>query len=168
MDKTKWKSIMLPRQLEEMLDTFSKSELANSLGFTNKSQIAAVSIREFLRNYAMYNTFLDFLDINENEIKLMDYNVGKVVKVSFDSELRTLYCLEHKSETCKHTQFISGLPRFGEFIDKHSKVKGMRPKKRTDDEMVENIRLEISRSLVNSKKNVSNEKLKKIIKILEN
>ena len=88
MDKTKWKSIMLPRQLEEMLDTFSKSELANSLGFTNKSQIAAVAIRDFLRNHAAYITFLDFLDVNDDEVRLMDYQVGKVIKVKRDSKLK--------------------------------------------------------------------------------
>lgn len=166
MDKTKWKSIMLPRQLEEQLDTFSKSELANSLGFTNKSQIAAVAIRDFLRNYAMYNTFLDFLDINEKEVKIMDYKVGKVIKIIFD-ESQDLLCLEHKSESCQHTQFILGLPRFKEFINKKHKIRKAGLKKYTDEEMIEKIRFDISRSLLNSKNNVSNEKLKRIIKILE-
>ena len=122
MDKEKWKSIMLPRMIVEQLETVSGSKLMHNLGFTNKSQIAAVSIREFLRNYAMYNTFLDFLDINENEIKLMDYNVGKVVKVSFDSDLKTLFCLEHKSETCKlKTIYSTKTTHIKESKDKHAR-----------------------------------------------
>lgn len=166
MDKTKWKSIMLPKQLDELLETFSKSELANSLGFTNKSQIAAVAIRDFLRNYTMYFTFLDFLDMNEKMVKLMDYNVGKVITVQINPDSRLL-CVEHKSEHCQHTQFISEIPRFKDTIAKHyKKKKTFEPKKYSDDELLEVIRNMIGTSMINAN-DVSNKKLKKIIDVLE-
>ncbi len=158
---------MIPRQLEVLLDTFSKSELSKSLGYTNKSQITAVAIREFLRNYAMHKKFLDLIDVNDNEVKLMDFNVGKIIKLTIDKESRTIFCLEHKEKSCIHTAFVLGLPRFTELVTKNSKMRMAQPKQWTDEEMVEEIRRMVGSMKAYSVNEISNEKMKKIIKILE-
>ena len=158
---------MIPRQLEILLDTFSKSELSKSLGYTNKSQITAVAIREFLRNYAMHKKFLDLIDVSDNEVKLMDFNVGKIIKLTIDKKSGALFCLEHKVESCIHTTFVSELPRFTESRTKPTGQPTMRPKQWTDEEMVEEIRRIVGSMKAYSVSEISNEKMKKIIKILE-
>lgn len=174
MDKTKWKSIMLPKQLNEQLETFSESDLAKNLGFTNKSQIAANAVREFLRNYSSYLTYLDYLGLEKKTVKIMDYNIGKVIELMFDSENEILSCKHDNSNNCKHVQFLWVIPRFKEDLKKITKPLSIAKSKiYTKEDILEGLQTTIRQSTYTKSKdrNMPKEEmieiLKKIIKDLE-
>lgn len=155
---------MVPKQLIEQLETFSDSKLANNLGFTNKSQIAAFAIRGFLKNYSSFMSYLDFLDVTKEKIVLMDHILGKEIHITINQQDQELFCKEDKSQFCNHIMFIEELPRFKESLKKFFKPHVVKIKKYTDEEMVENIKIDISRFLKYYKiKPNTNKKLMKII-----
>ena len=167
MDKTKWKSIVLPKSTVEQLDNFSESKIATSYGFTNKSQIASIAIREFLRNYSSYQTYLDYLGFEKKTIKIMDHELGKIVEIKFDYENTTLFCKHHNSDYCNHIRFVWILPRFKEELKKFEKpaFKAM-PKIYTKEDILEGLQIPIYHSIYNKSKDKKITK-KKMIKILE-
>ncbi|QLH06659.1 ribbon-helix-helix domain-containing protein [Nitrosopumilus ureiphilus] len=108
MDKTKWKSIMLPKELIDQLEKFSESNVSRNLGFTNKSQMAAYAVRDFLKHYSSFMAYLELMDVESDFVILMDYKIGTTVKVK--DKNGKLTCSKHKDQ-CEHMDFVSMIPR---------------------------------------------------------
>jgi hypothetical protein len=167
MDKTKWKSIVLPKSTVDQLDDFSESKIATSYGFTNKSQIASIAIREFLRNYSSYQTYLDYLGFEKKIIKIMDHELGKTVEIKLDSENTTLFCKNHNSDYCNHIRFVWTLPRFKEELKKFKKpIQKVISKVYTKEDILDGLQIPIRQSIYNKLKDEKIVK-KKMIEILK-
>ena len=158
---------MLPKQLTEQLETFSESQLAKNLGFTNKSQIAANAIREFLRNYSSYFAYLDYLEFHNNQIKLMDHELGIIINIKFDKENKSLFCDKHESNGCNHIRFLWLIPRFREELKKFERpVTIPKIKIYTKEDILEGLQIPIRQSTYNKSKDRKISK-KKMIEILK-
>lgn len=107
---SKWKPIMLPAELLTELERFSETNVSKKLGFTNKSQLAAFAVREFLRNYSSYMAFLELVDIDSNRVLLIDHKLDSTVEVMVKG--KKIVCLEHESDDCDHVKFAWLIPRF--------------------------------------------------------
>ena len=151
MDKEKWKSMMLPRSVVEQLEVFAKSKLANSLGYTNKSQIAALAIRDYLRKTNLHTAYIDFIDVDGKIITLMDYQLDKTIQVIIDNEKLEIRCEQHGSKICNHTNFLRGLPRFEKILEKYPfkerepRIKIPKVAEYSDKSMIDNIKRVITR-----------------------
>jgi len=156
---------MLPKLLTEQLETFSESQMSNDLGFTNKSQVAAFAIRQFLKNYSSFMSYLDFLDVSKEAISLRDHKLGKTIKIKIDSKTEELFCEIDKSQFCEHIRFVEELPRFKEALKKYFKHEALKPAYFTDDEMLKDIKRQVDR-FSKYQKTPTNKKLLKIIKEL--
>lgn len=162
----KWMPIQLPKELVENLEVFVNSGTSRGLGFTNKSQIAANAIREFLRNYSNYSSYLDYLEFENNQVKVMDHELGKVVEIKFDYEDTTLFCQNHDSDYCNHVRFVWTLPRFKEKLKEFKKpTHKLKPKIHTKKETSEVLQKCILTSAYNKSKDKKISK-KKMIEIL--
>lgn len=107
---TNWRPIMLPSELLNELEQFSETNVSKKLGFTNKSQLAAFAVREFLRNYSRYMAFLELVDIDDDRVLLMDHKLDSTVQVVVRG--KKVVCLEHESDDCDHIKFAWLIPRF--------------------------------------------------------
>ena len=108
MDKAKWKSIMLPKELIEQLEVFSQSNVSKNLGFTNKSQLAAYAVRDFLKHYSDFMAYLELVDVKADTVTLMDHKIGATIKIKIKDHKVT--CSKHKSH-CEHLDFVENIPR---------------------------------------------------------
>ena len=125
MDRAKWKTVIIPRELANEIDDLVESGDALTLGFTNKSQIITASVRAFLK------------DSRESKINI-------VAKSRMDNELLDLTivgrfpkCNECGSFDCSH---IDKFFKEKEILSKLKKEKGVLP-----------IRLEISEEQTDKK-----------------
>ena len=116
-----WETVKLPREMVQKLNEFVETKYAKNSGFTSKSQIIVFAVREFLRNYSQYQTYLDYLGFEKKVIKLMDHKLGKIIDIKFDNKLEILICKNHDSINCDHIRFLWTLPRFSEELKKFKK-----------------------------------------------
>ena len=72
-----WETVKLPRDMVRRLNEFVETKYAKNSGFTSKSQVIVFAVREFLRNYSSYLTYLDYLGIEKEIITIMDHELGK-------------------------------------------------------------------------------------------
>lgn len=109
MDKTKWSAIMLPKELVQKLEIFSDTNFSKSMGFTNKSQLAASAIRYFLEQYSESMAYLELIDVKDNQVTLLDHKLGYKVRVTIKNGKAS--CEKDKNK-CKHIDFVWFMPRF--------------------------------------------------------
>jgi len=178
MDKEKWKSMMLPRSVVEQLEIFAESKLSISLGYTNKSQIAALAIKDYLRKTNSHTAYIDFIDVDGKTVTLMDYKFGKPIKITIDDENLEIICEVHGSENCEHMDFLRGLPRFEKVLEKYP-FKTKSPKVRipkikteyTDKEIIDDMKkivtLPVNQKQENRTKSQQIKILKQMIKEIE-
>ena len=103
-----WQPVQLPKELVRDLETFADSGASRALGFTNKSQIAAFAIREFLANYSDYLSMYQITDFSENEITLIDHEENKVIHIKYDGQF--LHCDVDNEPHCDHIKFALSCP----------------------------------------------------------
>ena len=103
-----WLPIQFPKELVRDLETFADSGVSRALGFTNKSQIAAFAIREFLANYSDYLSMYQITDFSENEITLIDHEENKVIHIKYDGQF--LHCDVDDEPHCDHIKFALSCP----------------------------------------------------------
>lgn len=165
MDKTKWKSIMLPKDLIDSLELFAQSDTSRNLGFTNKSQLAASAVREFLRNYSTHMANLDYLEMKDDLVKIMDYRLGSVVEVKIDKENYEVFCRKDNSNNCNHADFLFTIPRFKEDLKKFTpKPHTPKIKVYTKENIDEALTRIINHSIYNPKKGkITKRKLRDIL-----
>lgn len=108
LNKTKWKTIMLPKELVNDLETFANAGLARSLGFTNKSQLAAFAIRDFLAKYSEYLETYQLADYSDDKITLIDHGTNQVVTIKYDGKF--LRCDVDDEPHCDHIKFALSCP----------------------------------------------------------
>lgn len=90
------------------LETFAESGISRALGFTNKSQLAAFAIRDFLQRYADYLSVYQLTDVNENQITIIDHEENTIVKLKHDGKF--LHCDKDKENYCEHVKFAIMCP----------------------------------------------------------
>lgn len=105
---TNWKPVQLPKELVRDLETFADSGVSRALGFTNKSQLAAFAIRDFLAKYSDYLSIYQITDFSEEKITLIDHEENKVVNIKHDGEY--LQCDVDKERYCGHIKFVLMCP----------------------------------------------------------
>jgi len=101
---TNWKPVQLPKELVNDLETFANAGLARSLGFTNKSQLAAFAIRDFLAKYSEYLETYQLVDYSEDKITLIDHGANQVVTIKHDGKF--LRCDVDNESYCEHIKFV--------------------------------------------------------------
>ena len=106
--QTNWKPIQLPKELVRDLETFADSGISRALGFTNKSQLAAFAIRDFLSKYSDYLSVYQLTDVSEKKITLIDHEENKVVTIKPNGEW--LQCNIDKERYCEHIKFVLMCP----------------------------------------------------------
>lgn len=100
---------MLPKELIDNLEVFAESKTAKSLGFTNKSQLAAFAVREFLHRYSDYISVYELVDVTEDQVVMIDHDSGGVVKLNLKDGY--LICDKHQKAGCDHSGFALVTPR---------------------------------------------------------
>lgn len=95
---------MLPKELVRDLEVFAESGIASSLGFTNKSQLAAFAIRDFLTKYSEYLEIYQIADYSEEKITVIDHGENQIVTLKHDGKF--LRCDKDKSNYCEHIKFV--------------------------------------------------------------
>lgn len=103
-----WRPIQLPAELVRDLEVFAESGVSRALGFTNKSQLTAFAIRDFLQRYADYLSVYQLTDVNENQVTIIDHDENVVVKLTHDGEF--LHCDKDDENYCEHVKFALMCP----------------------------------------------------------
>jgi hypothetical protein len=162
-----WETVKLPRDMIQRLNEFVESNYAKDNGFTSKSQVIVFAVREFLRSYSGFLAYLDYIEFENNVVKIMDHELGTIVSVEIDRENTTLFCKKHNSDTCNHVRFLWMLPRFSEELKKFEKPlqKGI-SKVYTKEDILEGLQIPIRQSTYNKLKDKKIVK-KKMIEILK-
>jgi hypothetical protein len=111
-----WRPIQIPSELVRDLETFAESGISRALGFTNKSQLAAFAIRDFLRHYAEYLSVYQLADASENQVTLIDHEENIVVKLTHDGKF--LHCDKDDSNYCEHIKFVLLCPSVLKIVKK--------------------------------------------------
>jgi len=162
-----WETVKLPRDMVQRLIEFVETKHAKNSGFTNKSQIIVFAVREFLRSYSSYLTYLDYLGFDKDVVKVMDHELGRIVNVKFDRENSNLFCKKHNSDSCDHIRFVWTLPRFKEELKKFQEpVVIPKIKIYTKEDILEGLQISIRQSTYNKSKDRKISK-KKMIEILK-
>lgn len=98
-----WRPIQIPSELVSDLEAFAESGVSRALGFTNKSQLAAFAIRDFLNKYSEYLSIYQLTDVTEDQVTIIDHAEGTVVKITHDGEF--LHCDKDDERYCEHIKF---------------------------------------------------------------
>lgn len=98
-----WRPIQIPSELFRDLETFAKSGVSRALGFTNKSQLAAFAIRDFLHKYAEYISIYQLADVTEDQVTIIDHAENTVAKLTHDGKF--LHCDRDDENYCDHIKF---------------------------------------------------------------
>jgi len=105
---TNWQPVQIPKELFKDLEIFAESGISRSLGFTNKSQLVAFAIRDFLARYSEYLSIYQLTDFSKNDIILIDHAENKKVHIKHDGKF--LRCDVDKENYCEHIKFILMCP----------------------------------------------------------
>ncbi|HWP78976.1 MAG TPA: hypothetical protein VNL34_04940 [Candidatus Nitrosotenuis sp.] len=100
---TNWRPIQLPAELVRDLEVFAESGISRALGFTNKSQLAAFALRDFLHKYTEYLSVYQLVDVTENQVTILDHEENKVAKITHDGKF--LHCDIDDENYCEHIKF---------------------------------------------------------------
>ncbi len=93
-DASKWIAIQFPRDLAEEMENFARSEQGKKMGFTNKSQVAASAVRNFLKNP---NPEQEMSKIMKDQLgKSMNEFIGKLFEETQKNLKNTKIPLESK------------------------------------------------------------------------
>ena len=103
-----WRPVQLPKELVRDLETFADSGISKALGFTNKSQLAAFAIREFLSKYSDYLSIYQITDFSEDKITLIDHAENKTINLKHDGKY--LRCDVDNENYCDHIKFVLMCP----------------------------------------------------------
>lgn len=104
-----WETIKIPREMAKHMESMAKSKYGHTLGFTSKSQIAVTALREFLKQYSDFLTYLELIDISDNIVIIRDHKLGKNIKLVIKNGKIT--CDKDKESSCKHIEFALIIPR---------------------------------------------------------
>jgi len=104
-DASKWTAVQFPRELAEEMEIFAQSDQGKKMGFTNKSQVAATAVRNFLHNP---NPEQEISKIMVEKLgEAMDSFVGKLFEETQKNMKNKTIPLESKFPSKKGLQGIS-------------------------------------------------------------
>lgn len=103
-----WRPIQLPGEIVRDLEVFAESGVSRALGFTNKSQLAAFALRDFLSRYSEYLSIYQLTDVSADQVTIIDHESNVVVKLNHDGKF--LRCDKDEENYCSHIKFALMCP----------------------------------------------------------
>ncbi len=111
-----WRPVQLPSEMVRDLETFAGSGISRALGFTNKSQLAAFAIRDFLHRYSEYLSVYQLVDVTADRVTIIDHENNTTVKLTHDGQ--SLRCDKDDDNYCEHIKFALLCPTVLKIVKK--------------------------------------------------
>jgi len=160
-----WPTVRLPKELMKRVEDFVETNYAKRDGFTNKSQIMVIAVREFLQKYSKYQNYLEYVESEkQDELIVKDYAKNNSFKIKINFEEKNLFCNKDNSKSCEHVKFLFSIPKLNEKLKNVHYSSVPKLKQFTKDELIDEIIKVKEKPLDPSVGELTNNEYKKLLK----